>query len=441
MPAKTDTRWKVALRMTLLPLVLGALQVPMRGAQAAVFAVNSPADIVDANPGDGVCETAPGNGVCTLRAAVMEANALAGVDTINLQSNLTYLLTHSPGSTLTISDSVNIAGAGASSTIIDGNNTVLSAEIFFVQKCLGGGVTCDAQHPINVVHISGLTIQHGGLSSLGAGIENNATLLVDHCKLTQNRTFKYGAAIYNQGSLTVTDSQISENDTGISPGGGGGIANRGSMTLINSTVSANTAVTGGGIDTSGTLAVINSTVSGNHSSGDGGGIISGGVTGLYSSTVAFNQANADGTGSGVGGGVFNETNSTLSFLNSIIAMNQSIAAGPFPLAVSDDCSGTITSQGNNILNYADPGHCTVAGGVILADPMLGVLQDNGGPTFTHAVAAASPAIDAGNSGGCTDNFGAILSTDQRGVHRPSGAYCDIGAYESTETIFANDFEP
>jgi CSLREA domain-containing protein len=439
MHAKTDTRWKVAFRLTTLALVLGAFDFPSC-TQAAVFTVNSPADIVDANPGDGVCETAPGNGVCTLRAAVMESNAFTGVDTINLQSNVTYLLTHSPGSTLIIADSVNIAGAGAASTIIDGNNSVLSAQIFLIQHCLGGGA-CDAQHPANVAHISDLTIQHGGLTSVGGGIENDGTLQLDRCKLTQNRTFKYGAAIENGGTLTISDSTISENDTGASPGGGGGISNNGSMTLINSTVSANTAVTGGGIQTTGTLVLINSTVSGNHSSGNGGGIDSGGVTSLFSSTVAFNQANADSAGTAVGGGVASATNSTLNFVNSIIAMNQCIVTGPFPLAASDDCSGMITSQGHNIINYADPGHCTVAGTVVVGDPLLGALQDNGGPTFTHAVAVASPAIDAGNTGGCTDNFGAILSTDQRGVHRPSGAYCDIGAYESTETIFANGFEP
>ena len=55
-------------------------------AHAATFTVNSPADVDDANPGNGVCETAPGNGACTLRAAIQEANALAGTDTIILPS-------------------------------------------------------------------------------------------------------------------------------------------------------------------------------------------------------------------------------------------------------------------------------------------------------------------------------------------------------------------
>ena len=70
--------------MTLLGVFLSA------SAQAAVFTVNNSADVVDANPGNGVCETAPGNGVCTLRAAIQEANALAGDDTITFPQTLTF---------------------------------------------------------------------------------------------------------------------------------------------------------------------------------------------------------------------------------------------------------------------------------------------------------------------------------------------------------------
>jgi CSLREA domain-containing protein len=62
-------------------------------AQAATFDVNSPADVPDATPGDGQCETAAGNKVCTLRGAIQEANALAGADVIQLQANATYVLT------------------------------------------------------------------------------------------------------------------------------------------------------------------------------------------------------------------------------------------------------------------------------------------------------------------------------------------------------------
>jgi len=77
---------------------------------------------VDANPGNGVCETAPGNGVCTLRAAIQEANALAGADEIVLLSlppPNAYVLTIL--AQLTITGSLTITGGGASTAIIDGN--------------------------------------------------------------------------------------------------------------------------------------------------------------------------------------------------------------------------------------------------------------------------------------------------------------------------------
>jgi CSLREA domain-containing protein len=82
----TKSCWFVGMGIALCAIFLST------SAQAAVFAVNSPEDGVDANPGNGVCETAPGNGVCTLRAAIQEANTLPGADEITLLSNV-YLLT------------------------------------------------------------------------------------------------------------------------------------------------------------------------------------------------------------------------------------------------------------------------------------------------------------------------------------------------------------
>ena len=100
----------------------------------------------------------------------------------------------------------------------------------------------------------------------------------------------------------------------------------------------------------------------------------------------------------------------------------------------EDCSGTITSQGNNILSTTTD--CTVSGGgVTVTDPLLGPLANNGGSTQTHALLTGSPAIDAGNAGGCTDNLGAILTTDQRGFHRPIGSHCDIGAFELQRLLY------
>ncbi len=427
-----------------------ALQLCAANAEAATFAVNSAADVPDAIPGNGICETATGNAVCTLRAAIMEANALAGADTISLQANKTYLLTRSgageSNGELKITDSVSISGAGPDSTIIDGNRDVLGTGVFQIAQCLGAASFCDAQHPLNVVNLSGFTIQHG-FALLGGGVENSgATLTIDNCKIIENYGLEYGGGVYNLGTLTISNSTISANSMDMLPGFGGGIYSHASTTVRNTTVSGNFAVSGGGIDAAyGTLVVVNSTISGNFTNGDGAGIYAeSGTTSLYNATVVYNQANTDGFGTAHGGGVANTAASTLVFVNSIIALNENVLpTAPDPTLIGDDCSGAITSQGNNIVTDVDSTHCTIVGpptGVTIVDPHVDALHDNGGPTLTHALLATSKAINGGNHNGCTDNLGAPITTDQRGSPRPNGAYCDIGAFEAFEFIFQNGFD-
>ena len=147
----------LALAVFVALALLGALAQP---SGAATFTVNSTADFVDANPGNGVCETAPGNGVCTLRAAIQEANALAGADTIILPAG-TYTL-GIPGpdedaaatGDLDITGDLAITGAGAATTIVDGGGLDRVFEIH--------GAT---------VQISGVTIRNGfATSGTGLGI-------------------------------------------------------------------------------------------------------------------------------------------------------------------------------------------------------------------------------------------------------------------------------
>src|SRR5258706_16390693 len=82
------------------------------------FTINSVADAVDANPGDGVCETAAGNHVCTLRAAVMEASYFSGAMVVIPDLGASYLLTHGE---LVINGNMTIAGAGPTKVVVDGN--------------------------------------------------------------------------------------------------------------------------------------------------------------------------------------------------------------------------------------------------------------------------------------------------------------------------------
>jgi hypothetical protein len=197
-------------------------------------------------------------------------------------------------------------------------------------------------------------------------------------------------------------------------GSGGGIANGGTLTISNTTFSANTAGLGGGISNDGTLSINNSTLSRNHTGGRGGGIFNGG------GTLSINNSTLSGnSGFSGGGGIYNNSSATLQ--NSIVANSPS----------GGNCFGTMTSKGYNL---SSDGSCVFDGPGDLnnTNPMLGPLQNNGGPTETTALLPGSPAIDAGNPSGCTDNLGHLLKTDQRGDPRPNTedtGGCDMGAYE------------
>jgi CSLREA domain-containing protein len=399
-------------------------------AVAATFSVNTALDAVDANPGDGVCETSASNNICTLRAAIEEANALEGDEQIILPPN-TYLLT--VANYLPITSSMTITGAGASTTIIDGNKdghtNVPHSRVVFIPAGKGGHVPS--------VTLSGLTIRNGA----GRGIESGGTVALINIVVSGNSD----GGIWNGANMTIINSTVSGNSALVE---GGGILSHGiisRLTLINSTVSGNSAVLdGGGISNYLWLRLTNSTVSGNSAGRNGGGIsnTSNGSMTITNSTVSGNSAVLDGGGiwnsviailfnatitnnvsAGNGGGVFNEPGAIVYFQNTILA-------GNFEGSAFGECAGTIYSTGNNLMQNA-PGDCTVSGQpVTLVDsPGIGPLQNNGGLTQTHAPLADSPAIEAGNPGGCRDQFGSLLTTDQRGFRRTVGSKCDIGAHE------------
>ncbi|HXR63817.1 MAG TPA: choice-of-anchor Q domain-containing protein [Rudaea sp.] len=133
---------------------------------------------------------------------------------------------------------------------------------------------------------------------------------------------------------------------------------------------------------------------------------------------------------------------SLTLTNSIVQGNlRSIVSGQFPTLAGDECAGSLSSLGDNLLSVdVDTSHCTVAGSYGTGAANFGPLDDNGGLTQTHALLGGSAAIDAGNLGGCTDNVGAVLTRDQRGVKRPYGGRCDLGAFEAAEIIFRDGFD-
>ena len=284
----------------------------------------------------------------------------------------------------------------------------------------------------------------------GGGIYNafNSTLTMTNSIVSGNSTSNVGGGIYNDGILTVSHSSISDNLADY----GGGIYNVSLLTINNSTINNNSANNlGGGIYTVNTLTINNSTINNNFADYDGGGIYSGGTSTINNSTINNNSTNSNGGGirngqtmliinstisnnSGLySGGIYN-INGTLTFTNSTINGNSATFSSTYGGGIRNystfnisnsiianssgmDCvneSGTIYNQGHNIV---EDGSCGFSVG---GDPNLGPLQDNGGDTFTHALLAGSPAIDAGDTASLTD---------QRGISRPQGNADDIGAFE------------
>jgi predicted outer membrane repeat protein len=251
-----------------------------------------------------------------------------------------------------------------------------------------------------------------------------------------NTSTKEGGGTH--GHATLIDSVVMSNTAGTS---GGGIY--GSASLIGSTVAWNSALNGegGGVRGSdywgGDTMVVNSTISGNRATGDGGGIYYN-ISDYYAmqlrnATITANTADSDGNESGNGGGIVS-AGGTITLANTIVAGNFDNS----PIIKYPECDGTIGSDGYNLILTVSP-PCLIVGdttgNIIGVNPNLSPLADNGGPTPTHALWPGNPAVDNGNPTGCTDETGALLTTDQRGYGRPVDgggdgfAHCDIGAFE------------
>jgi hypothetical protein len=288
------------------------------------------------------------------------------------------------------------------------------------------GITVLGSSNAITVFIDHFTIQYGsvGEGGAGGGIFNgrNSNLTLSNSIVRRNVTDWRGGGIYNQdGTLNIINTTISDNS-------GSGIHNSsGTVVLNNSSISGNKGIgeSGSGIYTyEDTVILNNSTVSGNTGS-DEGIYIDGGTLILKNSTITNNQPRAI---MNMGG--------TLSLQNTIIAKN----------GTSGDCynppshGGKITSRGYNLIGIDTGCSFTPAAGDLVGtsnkpiDPKLAPLQDNGGPTFTHALNSDSPAIDAGNPAKPGSGGASCLVTDQRSVTRPQGTRCDIGAYEKAAQI-------
>lgn len=411
---------------------------------------------------------------CSLREAIRSANtdlaiggcaAGSGVDTITVPPG-TYVLgianvapvTDEQNTTmgdLDILGDVTIVGSGDQVTIVDGNGAALADRVF------------DVRGPINV-SFTDLTIRGGNEptgAAGGGGVSNEGKATFTDVIVTGNATGSGGGGVSNGTGATSTfvdssiignvaaasgggvrngsgaisnfiDTTISGNNTNVS---GGGISNDGTANLSNTTVSANGAANdGGGIFNSALAAtsVVNSTISGNRSNLSGGGVY-GGATTLANVTMSANVADVDANGMGDGGGV---AGTAVTAKNSIIGGNTD--ASPPPALVNPDCQAALTSQGYNLISNnsgctgsAGPGD-KIGSAVSPIPSGLGPLANNGGPTFTHSLVGSSPAHNAGSPAPPGGSGDACAATDQRGVPRPQGGRCEIGAFEAAECFDA-----
>lgn len=279
----------------------------------------------------------------------------------------------------------------------------------------------------------------GNRAQTGAGIylAGLSVLLISNSTISNNIAVDDdGGGIYNtsNGNVTIQQTLVSNNEAASR---GGGIFNNGSLSLSNSLITGNSADDiGGGISNFDALTIVNTTISNNTSDTDGGGLSNEAIgdAKLTNVTIMGNFANLDG------GGIFDDvitSGPTVTLTRTIVSGNTSNAAGheifqgrfaniqadEFNLfgdssAASAEAFDGFSTSGSDILATSDGTSPTAL------DEILSPLDDNGGPTQTHALPPGSPAIDA--AGDCA----ADVPTDQRGESRPQGTACDIGAYEA-----------
>ena len=444
--------------------------------------LNSTSDTPDAVPGDGRCETVQNAAtpVCTLRAAIMEANAVAGTQTIEIPVlGGPYRLTRSSTNggdhgDVQLSGSARLVGEP-----LGGQNPRL--ELDFPVNEPGRAIRVEST--AGTVRISNLDIVGQNLAFAGDGglIEHRGgKLSLRDLSLTNGRAQGKGGAIHATGELEmfgvtlatntspqggalafepsvfefleVADSRFSGNGGADTTEGGALWLTRGLVGIDASTFDANRADRGGAIHAGagnfGTL-VFNSTLSGNLADLEGGAIHAGSGVALNTSTVADNHATQNDPATGLGGGVYVASGTTVSVYGSIFVGNTGqvrTASGPggiqlsFPHAAA--CHGALDSDGYNSLQAISQDQlCTATattGDHFDTFASLAALADNGGPTPTRALVTTGNEVDRGAPDCLASPGGSALTADQRGSARPAdgdgdgAARCDKGAFERAD---------
>ena len=412
------------------------------------------------------------SGAGSLRQAIADAN---DGDTIDFGVTGTITLTTDQ---LLVEKSINISGPGSNNLAVDGNHASRAFYIGWGRTVTISGLTITNGYAFDgggiwnnhgTLTINNSTLSGNSASTNGGGILNdgaflgNATLIINNSTFSGNSAY-HGGVVCNKGysgsaTLTINNSTLSGNSVTAFGGGIYNIGDYGSaiLTINNSTLSGNStnsiggAICNHGFAGSATLTINKSTLSGN-SANSGAGIYNAGFSGSVMLTIS-NSTLSSNSASSVGGAICNDGNSsgsaTLTILNSTLSGNSSTysgggiynygSSGSATLEIGNtilktgasgenifNIDGTISSDGYNFSSDNGGGFLTAMGDRINTDPMLGPLQDNGGPTFTHELLVGSPAIDAGDP-----SFTSPPDYDQRGSDFPRvvNGRIDIGAFE------------
>jgi parallel beta-helix repeat protein len=293
----------------------------------------------------------------------------------------------------------NSATYGGGGIYYDVGTLIVQTSTFQRNSATDGGGVFVSRY--GVLTVTESTLLGNSATRYGGGILNYGRLGIENSGFADNSAVDGGAIKYSGPIMTMISSTISNNSA--SNNGGGIYIYSDNTTMGNNTFLENSAAnSGGGIYNGNQLMIWNSTFFSNTATSFGGGVFDGWNAPMWNNTFSGNSANA-------GGGLYRNTDG-LQLHNTIIA--------------NSPTGGDCVNNGRvfyNVHNLIEDNTCSPA---YSGDPGLGPLHDNGGSTWTMALLPGSLAIDAGNDATC-------MPTDQRGIYRPQGVHCDIGAYEAT----------
>lgn len=408
--------WSAAIAASAF-VITSTTALSQKKARATVtFTVNTVADTLDANPGDGVCADA--NGACSLRAVIGEANALPGADSITLPSGTYTQALVAPnddanaGGDWDITSVITITGSGEASSAVQAAPSPAMATERVLDVRSGGSLT-----------LSHVTVRNGNFTgsmttaTRGAGIENLGELTLDNVtvrdnQITSNNGDPYGAGIYNAGrSMTLMSASITGNTISRQTGGsayGGGIASSSETTITttNGYIGNNNAFANGGfaygsgiyledrftVNMSGT-AIANNVGSGT-SGTNGGGLsaVSNVGTALFTATgCIFRQNSGSGSTGDQGVGLYLST----SGFGHTLTTNLNGTAVKDNIGASSGVGIGMTLNGGDLtLNLSNSNITNNAGGVVGG----GIFVTDAGPTPSgHAIVNATNTTISNNT--------------------------------------------